>query len=193
MPFTHTSSRIVLDLNRPTVINRGLKRCIFIAPNKNNHMKLSPIRFAGLLFMTLAILVSSCSKDDDEQKLTKTQMLTRKWKQSDLLISENGASFTSIFNFFFDECEKDNIWEFKADGSVVVTEGNSKCDSSDPDVVASGTWAFAENETKLVISVVGEPSETLTIGELTATSLKLSTEQDYLGTPVDAILVFTAL
>jgi len=142
--------------------------------------------------MAFSMLLTSCSKDDEEQQLTKTQMLVRKWKQSDLLISQNGASYTSIFNFFFEECEKDNIWEFKADGSFVVTEGNTKCDPADPDVFGTGTWAFAENETKLVLTPTGEPSETLVIGELTASSLKLSGSDSYMGEQVDVILVFSA-
>lgn len=65
-------------------------------------------------------------------------------------------------------CEKDNIFTFKTDNTIVYDEGATKCDAGD-DQTNNGTWSFIENEKKLVID-----SETLTILSLTSGELKVT-------------------
>jgi hypothetical protein len=71
-------------------------------------------------------------------------------------------------------------------------EGATKCSASDPEVVTSGTWQLTDNETKMLVDDISEPAETLTIKELTSTSMKISGTQVSNGTTFTATIVFTA-
>jgi hypothetical protein len=157
-------------------------------------MKTNLHRSAALSLIALFILFSSCSKDDDNTTAaaSKSALLSRNWKQTDLLAGQVGSAEVSVFNTFFESCNKDDIWQFKADGTYKVVEGASKCASTDPDTVTSGTWQLTENDTKIIIDDISEPAETLTIRELTSSSFKASGTQVSNGTTFTATIVFTA-
>jgi hypothetical protein len=156
-------------------------------------MKAKIIRSAAYSLIALFILFSSCSKDDNKtESASKSALIARNWKQTDLLAGQVGTPEVSVFNTFFEACKKDDIWQFKANGTYTVVEGASKCSTTDPDVVTSGTWQLTDNETKIIIDDVTEPAETLTIKELTSTSFKVSGTQVSNGTTFTATIVFTA-
>lgn len=139
----------------------------------------------------LMIIVLSCSKDS-EQAPTRAQLLTRNWKQTDLLASQSGLPAVSVFDMFFEACDKDNIWQFKSDGTFIVVEGATKCNSTDPDTVTTGTWQLIENDTKIILDDASEPAQTLNIVELTSSSLRLTGTETINGAAVTATAVFTA-
>lgn len=154
-------------------------------------MKTTIIRTTGYAVLALFLLFTSCSKEDNTSKpVTKAALVARNWKQTDLLASQTGTPEVSVFTTFMEACDRDNIWQFKADGTFTVMEGASKCISSDPDTVTSGTWQLAENDTKIIIDDVKEPAETLTIRELTSTSFKITGTQVSNGTSFTATIVF---
>lgn len=155
-------------------------------------MKNSLIRFTGIFTIALYIIVSSCSKDD-EPSASKSQMIARNWRQTDLLASQAGTPAVSVFDTFFEPCNKDDIWQFKADGTYTVVEGATKCNAGDPDTVTTGIWQLTDNDTKIIIDDAGEPAQTLNIIELTNTTFKLSGTETISGTVVTATIVFTAL
>jgi hypothetical protein len=64
-------------------------------------------------------------------------------------------------------CEKDNFETYKTNGEWETNEGATKCDANDPQIWTL-SWAFAENETKLIFGGTDE----YTLDELTATTLK---------------------
>lgn len=69
------------------------------------------------------------------------------------------------------ECDNANIYKYKADGTAIEDEGALKCNPNDPQTRATGTWNFAENETKLTLSILGGTAE---IKELSPTTLVLT-------------------
>ena len=146
----------------------------------------------SLLALSFFIVVSSCSKDDDDQGASKAQLIARNWRQTDLLAAQAGLPPVSIFDTFFEPCNKDDIWQFKSDGTYTVVEGASKCSSTDPDTVTTGTWQLTDNDNKIIIDDASEPAQTLNIVELTNTSFKLSGTETINGTVVTATIVFTA-
>lgn len=149
-------------------------------------------RSAGFALLALFILFSACSKDDNKTAPTsKSALIARNWKQTDLLAGQAGSAEVSVFNTFFEACNKDDIWQFKADGTYTVVEGPTKCSPTDPDVVTTGTWQLTDNENKIIIDDANEPAETLTIKELTSTSFKISGTQVSNGTTFTATVVFT--
>jgi len=163
---------------------------------KSFHIKLmntNITRSTGLTLLTLFLLFSSCSKDETKSTpASKSALIARNWKQTDLLAAQVGIPEVSVFNTFFEACKKDDIWQFKADGTFTVVEGATKCSPANPDVITTGTWQLTDNENKIVIDDVSKPAETLTIKELTATSLKISGTQVYNGTTFFGTIVFSA-
>ena len=142
------------------------------------------------LILSLVMLSIGCSKD--KQPPTKTELLSRTWRQTDLLASLGGGAQSSVFGTVLTPCQQDNLWKFNSNGTYSVLEGATKCPNSTSDVVTTGTWAFLENETKLTFTDATNGSQTFTIAELTASSLKLSGAFNYQGTPVNAVVIFVA-
>jgi len=143
-----------------------------------------------LLVLSLVILSFGCSKDN--KPLTKTALLSRTWRQTDLLASLGGGAQSSVFTTVLTTCQQDNLWKFNSNETYSVLEGATKCPNSTSDVVTTGTWAFLENESKLTFTDATNGSQTFTIAELTATSLKLNGAVTYQGTPVNAVVIFVA-
>ena len=59
----------------------------------------------------------------------------------------DGSKSSNIFEQLPD-CEKDNITHWMKDSSFVYTEGVTKCDVENEDLIFSGTWFFNEAETR---------------------------------------------
>ncbi len=58
---------------------------------------------------------------------------------------------TDVTNTFFQPCELDNYTTFNSDGSLLLNEGATKCNSSDPQI-QNGTYALNADESKLTVS-----------------------------------------
>jgi hypothetical protein len=134
-----------------------------------------------ILAVTVAMAFVSCKKDDDNNSnngnpsptQTKTQLISAKsWKGVSLTVG--GADFWSQL----DDCDKDDIYIFKADGVYVADAGATKCDPGDPQQYTD-TWKFIENETKLVYD-----GDTTIIKELTSSKMVL--QGDYGGITAEA-------
>jgi hypothetical protein len=147
---------------------------------------------SGILALTLLVLGMACSKDDKNVPLpvTRAQLLARSWKQTDLLAALPGGTPTSVFNTVLTACQRDNIWTFKSDGTYIVSEGASKCNAGDPDTATSGTWQLIENDTKIIIDDIKEVPQTLTISELTSSSMKITGTQIIQGNTVNGTAIF---
>ena len=105
----------------------------------------------------LLVSVGACKKDSNTSSKSKTQLLTQSaWKTVNQEFG-NGTNWAQNPDWSSKEaCEKDDLLILKANMTYEETEGASKCDPSDPQVTDNGTWAWQENETKLVIDgVVG--------------------------------------
>ena len=127
-----------------------------------------------LLLATGAAGLLSCKPDNQPTAKTKMELLTQaSWKRTALVSDPaydwyaNGTSDTDVLSYMW-SCEKDNLDIYRANGIVETNEGPSKCSASDPQTW-DATWAFADNETKIVINGVDE----YTIDELTETTLRL--------------------
>ena len=143
------------------------------------------------LVTTLLVTGTSCDDDEDVVQIpvTRAQLLARSWKQTDLLaVGPNGP--VSVFLTVMEACQRDNIWTFKSDGTYIVTEGATKCDPADPDTTTSGTWQLIETDTKIIIDDVNEAPQTLSITELTSSSLKINGNISYGGSTINGTAVF---
>jgi hypothetical protein len=112
----------------------------------------------SVFFVAAALLFSSCGKDK-----TKTELLTGKWKVTDLTVA-GVNTFASV-----PACQKDDFVTFSASGTVTSDEGATKCSASSPQT-STQTWSWSSNETILVVS-----NDSYTLTSLTATTLVLTT------------------
>jgi hypothetical protein len=90
----------------------------------------------------------------------------------------NTGSWTSAGWQSTAACEKDDQTVFKTNNTYEVNEGPTKCSPSDPQVYDNGTWAFRDNETKLVL----DGSDVSTIDALDENSLVVTTTEVISGT-----------
>jgi hypothetical protein len=125
-----------------------------------------------LLTCCCIVVLSGCSKDDNNDNTTvaptKFELLTSHgWRLT--AFYEDGVDMTSQY---FTACELDNIFNYNTDYSYTVDEGPTKCDPADPQIIETGVWAFANNQTMLVYEP-GTPGEAeSTIIQLDATNFK---------------------
>jgi hypothetical protein len=134
------------------------------------------------LVIVAAIVLVSCSKDDD--KPSKTDLLTAKsW--STTKYEMKGSDVTADYR---DACNDDDISQFLKDGSYKDDIGTVKC--YDGDTNSSGTWKWLENETILQINYPGDDPYDWKLLQLTSTTVKISIyDADEDG---DLILTLTA-
>ncbi len=142
----------------------------------------------GIAFMITFLVISGCKKDSATTE-TSTQKLTGKnWRMVSITASpgfSNGAGgfITDLFAFQ-DACSKDDFMLFSANGTYVSDEGAVKCDPTSPQTTP-GTWAFANNETQLVID--GDVSD---IMNLDKTNLRIKTVGEIDSTMQTIIVTF---
>jgi hypothetical protein len=139
-------------------------------------------------FYALALLMLSmaCKKDSP----SAAQMLSRAWIETDVTLSANGAT-QSVFSQQ-KVCETDDIYTFAANGSITITEGATKCNSSDPDIKGIGTWTLESNNTKLAINDNVNGAQTFNVEKLSSTQLVLSDTATISGLLTTGTLYFKA-
>lgn len=149
----------------------------------------------------VTLLAISCSKKNDPApSRSRDQIITnaKGWVLTAGTINPpiqiQGLPPISDFLLAIDDCEKDDITFFMANGDFKVDEGGTKCDDSDPQVKVQGTWAFNANKTSIIVTPASEDSYTMSISELSATTLKFSEPFDFgNGTTYTVTLTLTAV
>lgn len=144
-------------------------------------------RFLIFSLLSLALLIPSCSKDEEDERSPKTELLTASaWKMTAYTVEPGFPTFDNEGNItgttndifaLFDSCEKDDTYQFNTDKSLIIDEGLTKCNSSDPQKT-NGNWSFNTDESSLTITEEVIP-QTVTIVALTQSVLKIkSTDTD---------------
>lgn len=118
-------------------------------------------------------LVIGCTKKNDNTppiSKTKTQLLAQKeWV---LTTSQSRKSSDATWTDLLAgkaSCVLDDKFVFKADGIYQQTDGATKCNASDPFIIFTSSWAFAQSETQIVIGG-GVPLTITTLDETTLTT-----------------------
>ncbi len=122
---------------------------------------------------------TACEKDNDDS-LTNTEIIiSHDWHISgatvDPAISFEGIPETNLFPFLQD-CNKDDEWEFKADGSFKESR-NEPCGGQADHY--SGVWSFYEDESKIII--YGDEVSEYDLISLDEDKLVVGTDKGYLG------------
>lgn len=102
-----------------------------------------------------------------------------------------GTQTSELFSIL-PACNKDNQFTFKADFTLVSDEGPTKCNSTDPQVISTGTWEFYDNDKKFKSTTNGITIEADVL-ELTATTFKIRYVTDFTGIKATTTTTYTKL
>jgi hypothetical protein len=142
------------------------------------------------LLLTVIVSFTACKEEKEDQpeptpELTKTEMITNKnWviiAQTSTTTNTTSPNTTPVVqdNFAqFDNCKKDDFITFQPTFKFIRDEGNVKCIWYSSQAT-DGSWTFANNETKVMVTgrnVVNMEADVL---ELTAEKLVLKTHESY--------------
>ncbi len=98
-------------------------------------------------------------------------LLSGKFNESKswLISTANVETTRGTLTLNFTPCFIDNRFTFSNndDQSYGLTEGNSRCVTTDPDLIERGTWAFTKNAKKINISAASVFSGSAVFGFLT--------------------------
>lgn len=137
---------------------------------------MKPLFFA---LFALSVVSLSCDKNDnDSNGENKTEIIAQgSWKYDNAGIDQdkNGTIDLPLPAGTIPACATDNTVTFSTNGTGIVDEGSTKCNTGDPQTFPF-TWSFANNETTLNIgggNVLGASGQ-FKIVELSATKLTLS-------------------
>lgn len=144
--------------------------------------------FLIVLITASLLLFNACKKSSSAPKSkTNTQLISNgSWR----LISATIPGGGSVRNFL-EDCQKDNIYTFNADGSGSGDEGTLKCNAGDPQT-APFTWNFQTNETILFISTTlyTSGSNQFNIISISETSLVVEQFVNLLNIPAAVTFTF---
>lgn len=125
------------------------------------------MRIPLLSIALLTVITFSACKKDPPAPPTNTELISRNWKITAMTGTFPPLPAVDLYAQL-QACEKDNIIKVQSNGTYTLDEGATKCNPTDPQIVETGNWSFASNETKLTIM-----GETFDIVSLSATTLTL--------------------
>jgi Lipocalin-like domain len=157
-------------LPQADLIQKNALFMIHLHFNKTLHnMKTTTITSLAFAAIACACLITaSCKKAK-----TKTELLTDKGWRITSIVSKTDNNPTVDEFAGYGACEKDNILTYATNKVFTEDEGATKCVSTDPQTVSSGSWTFTNNDTELTV-VEGTSSTTYKIITLDADNLKLN-------------------
>lgn len=146
-------------------------------------MKQASLLYLFIIFLSLPVL-TACD-DDDDNSPSKTELLTSKTWQGEAVFA-SGINITDnpeLLNSIPDV--RTLTLDFETDGTYTA---NYKEDGVD--IKQDGDWEFRDNETVLHFDLMADYK--LTIGELSAERLTLTTMVNYQGFAVPAEVRFVS-
>lgn len=138
-----------------------------------------------LIASAATLLLAACSKNDSTPALTTSQKILGSWTLTahQLTITTNGTPLTPTDSFANqDNCTKNDVYNFISGGLYIVTEGATKCRTSDPDTISTGLFTLDQNDARLILkNADGSPRDTVDIVEITNTSLRTKKDRTISG------------
>ncbi|GAA4354731.1 hypothetical protein GCM10023185_16830 [Hymenobacter saemangeumensis] len=143
---------------------------------------------------TLALLTGStfaltdCSKSGEPEPRAPSQreiwLTTPGWRLVGYAFEETTAAGVTTTHpvplTAFDPCSLDDLIYYHPNKDYTVDEGLDKCSVTYPSYLMRGTWAFASDETELILNPGQPGAKPDRIRTLTATSLTLASPPDTL-------------
>ncbi|GGK88438.1 hypothetical protein ACD591_19010 [Rufibacter glacialis] len=139
-----------------------------------------------LLLFCCTLFFTACSSDDDDSPSKEDMLKNKRWQ---ITAASAAVPFFGSVDFYANlkDCQRDNYFEFQANGVLLINEGATKCTALSPQQV-QGSWSL--NGDIMTIqglgATLGLPSDKLEIKltDLSSTSLTGEFSLDYNGLPV---------
>ncbi|MDZ4667833.1 MAG: lipocalin family protein [bacterium] len=148
-------------------------------------------KFLAIALAISALAFSACTKDkktDDPTPANPSANLVGKdWRVTSLLLVSPGGTIDMYLAM--DPCEKDDLIEFLAAGTVTNKAGATKCDPSDPNTEPGGSWALLNNGAQ--IRLIDGDTTIADVKELSATTFKLEMTENDMGIVYTTKITFT--
>ena len=123
------------------------------------------------VFLVFILISLSCKKNVTK---TNAQLLTQEnWKltnQRQKIITDSWIDDYSTIQ----DCRKDNVLQYATDYTYSVDEGITKCSSSDPQIIITGSWYFQNNDSELVVNAATSATQIFRIMKLDETTLQIT-------------------
>ena len=113
----------------------------------------------SIVLLSVIIIFSSCTKDDE--KTPKDFLIDGQWRITDVELDPGieiipGVPIKDVYDLFItQDCAKDDLIIFNADGTITEDEGPTKCDPDDPQSVTENTWSMNEEQTTISATFFG--------------------------------------
>jgi hypothetical protein len=124
-------------------------------------------KFTLIICVLLAtfLFITSCKKEEaapSQHQQMVNAISAAKWKiVSSEQVLPNGNQPKDI-----DECRKDNIWEYKSDGSFALYVGNNLCSQNEKTLY--GTWSLSSDNKSITYTIDGLGSYTDEVVEISS-------------------------
>ncbi len=142
------------------------------------------------LFIAVSGILASCEREMPVESTPLTDLIKDKYWLviADSTVSSEG-SITNEYNLLA-ACEKDNLTQFKANKTAWLDAGAVKCNSSEAQTMAIGTWSI--NETSKVLSINSIQNIEFKIQSLSSTQMVLVTTETSNGITLTETVTFKA-
>lgn len=139
----------------------------------------------SLLIAFIFLILVSCQKEKPDSTANMELLTSKDWVVQKEEEKIDAGPWIDGFPFWT-PCEKDNRWKFKSNLSMELSEGANPCGSGPPNqIIDIVTWAFYDNETKIIIE-----NDTLSITQLDLNTLVLSSVKQFGNTVVQNRLTY---
>jgi len=148
--------------------------------NNKNPTKMKVSKFLPMVLFLGVLSFSSCNDDDDDDDPTpptRTELLTAKnwmvegWNIEPAIDVDNNGTQENNLIPFIEACNLDDFFDFNADGTYTIEEGDSKCDPNAPTVVESGDWIWNSDNTRIIFEPSGGSSREAEVVSITSTEV----------------------
>lgn len=130
-----------------------------------------------LLSLGFIALFGACKKDSDDSKPAGDYLKAHKWATVSIKINPaydwfgEGSKITDIFAIL-DDCDKDDLLEFAADGSYYTYYNTNKCSENEPEKSLDGKYTLSTDQKQITRDELEYPA---TIKEISDSKLVLET------------------
>jgi Lipocalin-like domain len=149
--------------------------------------------FIYTLFLLVIFTQNACDKTSTDPSGRLKILESGDWQFTASFTSVKVGDSTEIVDLLatLPECTKDNYFIFQPDGTLIVDEGATKCNDSNPQRISSGTWQLMNNSTQLQFTdeVFGFGIVTANLNQIDNSILQISYVTTYNG---DSAITTTA-
>ncbi|GHN01092.1 hypothetical protein WSM22_25810 [Cytophagales bacterium WSM2-2] len=127
----------------------------------------------------------ACTKNNPPPSIN-IALISKTWKLTGFTVG--GTDMYSSIS----DCLTDNLFIYSADGKYKVDEGPTKCNSTDPQIVETATWAFIPSTNVVMITHTDGTVDGYPLTLLTATTMKVTFVAIFNGSSAELVSTYTA-